>query len=215
MSGGGRGRLAAPLALLACLAAGCSDAREPPAPGGEMAGGRGEGDPRAARPYTSPPGFPLPFSTSVPGTMRVEALREGAGDGIRFASYAAGERSDSAFVYLFVYPPSTSEAAAREVVRTAAERVRVPGNRTELDPVRRRPWAVVEYPIRSRGIIGTDVAGWVALGRKGDRWFHLIVQHPVAQQGSFVPEAERLLSSWRWADGSGMERESAPEGPAA
>ncbi|MEW5930076.1 MAG: hypothetical protein AB1941_21685 [Gemmatimonadota bacterium] len=198
-------------AVLACLAAACSDS-DPPAERAEGArrAAPPPGDVAPPRPFVAPPGFPLPFSTSVPGALRVETLREGAGDGVRFVSYAGGERRDSAFVYLYVHPPSTPEAAAREIVRTAAERVRVPGDRTELDPVHRRPWAVVEYRIRSRGTVRPGVAGWVALGRKGDRWFHLIVQHPVGMESAFVPRAERLLSTWRWADGSGLASTAAP-----
>lgn len=197
---------------LAFLAMSCTDPREPPAPAGEGAERpasvrtvlAGTAEPQTLRLYTSPTDFPLPFSTYVPETMRVEALRDGRGNGIRFVSYLGGARHDSAFVYLYVYPPATPEAAAREVVRTAAERFRIFGDRTELEPVHRRPWAVVEYLIRSQGTIRPGVSGWVALGRQDDRWFHVIVQHPVEMEASFDPRAERILSGWRWSGGEGL-----------
>lgn len=78
--------------------------------------------------------------------------------------------------------------------------MRVPGNRTELEPVRRHPWPTVEYPIDSRGTLREPLAGWVALGRHAGRWFHLVVQYPASLEEWFVPRADRILDAWRWTD---------------
>ena len=160
-----------------------------------------DGEPRTVtlRLYRSPPGFALPFSTYLPEDVRAGAPWTGTGDAVRFVRHSGTARDDSAFVYLFVHPPGTREDAAREVVRTAAERLRIPGDRTELEPVRRHRWALVEYRLRSRGWSGRPLTGWAALGEKDGRWFHLVVQHPVGRE-DFAPRAERIVADWRWAD---------------
>ncbi|HEX2189020.1 MAG TPA: hypothetical protein VHG51_09005 [Longimicrobiaceae bacterium] len=76
--------------------------------------------------------------------------------------------------------------------------MRVPGNRTELEPVRRHPWPTVEYPIDSRGTLREPLAGWVALGRHAGRWFHLVVQYPASLEEWFVP-----APTASWTPGAG------------
>lgn len=151
-------------------------------------------------PYRSPPGFPLAFHTAVPGTFRAEADVEGPGASVRFAWSPPDERRDSASVYVRVMDAATTEGAAREIVRTAAERLRIPGDRSELEPRHVHGWAVVEYPIAGIGTRGDRVQGWVALARRGERWFYVIVQAPVDAWARFAPQAELILAEWRWAD---------------
>ncbi|HEU4558341.1 MAG TPA: hypothetical protein VFS20_10845 [Longimicrobium sp.] len=165
------------------------------------------GDSLAPEAYRTPPGFPLPFTTAVPRGFSTESRVWDEGASVTFA-WRAGTRGDSAFVYLHVLPASTTEDQAREIVRTAAERLRIPGDRTELQPVDRQRWAVVEYPLRTTGrLTGRPVRGWVGLGLHRGRWFYVISQAPVDVAGTFEPRARRILSGWRWpgTDGEATE----------
>ncbi|MBW3656355.1 MAG: hypothetical protein KY444_09615 [Gemmatimonadetes bacterium] len=155
--------------------------------------------------YSSPPGFALPFRTVLPDGFRADPNLEGAGDAIRFVWAPGGEARDSSVVFVRVLDEGSSEAAARELVRTAAERKRIPGDRTELQPRNVHPWAVVEYPIASMGTTGERVQGWVALGRRNERWFYVIVQAPVSMWPRFEGAAETILSEWRWAGTDGRD----------
>lgn len=150
--------------------------------------------------YSSPPEFALPFSTYVPEGMAGSHIVSDSGDAVSFTARGSGGERHDAFVHTFVSPPWTTEDAAREVVRGVAERYRVPGDRTELEPIRRHPWAMVEYRIRSRGLPGRPLTGWVALGRHNERWFHIIAQYPEASSAFYEPRVQQLLEEWRWAD---------------
>ncbi len=150
--------------------------------------------------YTSPPGFPLPFSTYVPQGVRVEAVAAGGGYEVSFTPHPGGERDRRRFMHLFVHPDTARFDGAREVVRTVAERVRVPGARAEAAPARVHPWAAEELAIRSAGRPDEPPSGWVALGSKDGRWFHFAVQHGPDDGGSFSRTAERILEEWRWTD---------------
>lgn len=161
-------------------------------------------DPAVEGGYSSPPGFALPFRTVLPSDFRADPNLEGAGDAVRFVWAPGGEARDSSVVYVRVMAEGSSEAAARELVRTAAERKRIPGGRTELEPRNVHRWAVVEYPVASVGTFGERVQGWVALGRRNERWFYVIVQAPVSMWPRFEGPAATILSEWRWAGGNGQ-----------
>lgn len=195
--------------LLACAACG-GDTEARPSRGSlstdaaaHAAVPRAAGDSLTVYAYRSPPGFPLPFHTAVPGSFRPGADLQGGGAEVRFTWAPGDERRDSAFVYVRVMEEGTSEDRAREIVRTAAERVRIAGDRTELEPRRGRPWAVVEYPIRSQGTFGEPVQGWVALGERDGRWFYVIAQASADAWPRFAPRAELILAEWRWAGADG------------
>jgi hypothetical protein len=158
-----------------------------------------DADSLAGRPYQSPPGFPIAFHTMVPGSFEADANMEGQGPSVAFTWMPRDERRDSAFVFVRVMAAGSTEAAAREIVRTAADRTRIPGDRTELKPRHVHDWAVVEYPIASVGTFGERVKGWVALGLREGRWFYLIVQAPVEVWERFASGAEVILAGWRWA----------------
>ncbi|MBW3572016.1 MAG: hypothetical protein KY467_13010 [Gemmatimonadetes bacterium] len=201
--------------LLLCTACGGEAEPAPPAAAAEEAAAIAvtvAGDTVPAEPYRSPPGFPLAFHTVVPEGFTANEEMEGPGAAIRFTWAPRGQQRDSSFVYVRVMDEGTTEGAAREIVRTAAERVRIPGNRTELEPRGGHPWAVVEYPIRSVGTFGEPVKGWVALGARG-RWFYVIAQSPVEAWPRFEPPAEVILSRWRWADAGGRPGPTGLENP--
>lgn len=153
------------------------------------------------RRFRAPPWFPLPFVTYLPEGVRVELPPSGEGSAVTFVSHLEGERRDDAYVHLYVAPEGTPEPRARALVRDAAERLQLWGDGTELEPARLHPWAVEEYALRSRGTV-RDRLGWMALGRRGGRWFLLVVQYPAALAGTFGPRASRVVEEWRWADGT-------------
>jgi hypothetical protein len=193
------------VALLACAACGADTETHAPAadPGGSGAAQAHAPGSVTLHPYRSPPGFPLPFHTALPASFRPGVDLREPGAAVQFTWSPDGERRDSAFVYLRVMEEGTREGRAREIVRTAAERLRIPGDRTELQPRQVHPWAVVEYPIRSVGTSGVPVQGWVALGERGGRWFYVITQAPEDAWPRFAPRAELILREWRWAGADG------------
>lgn len=150
--------------------------------------------------YRTPPGFPLPFSTSIPGYLHPEPSIGEDGAAVSFMNKPEEAGGDSALVHIFVFPAEASESVAREVVRTAAAQVKVPGDRTELNPIVLHPWATVEYPIDSRGRTDEAVLGWVALGRAGDHWFQLTAKASAPLWPRLRQDVERMLSNWRWSD---------------
>jgi hypothetical protein len=154
--------------------------------------------------YRTAPDFPLPFATIVPRGFSTESRVWDGGATATFTWRSGERRSDSAFVYLHVLPASATAGQAREIVRTAAERLRIPGDRTELQPVEQHRWAQLEYPLRTVGrFSGTQVRGWVALGLHAGRWFYVISQAPADDWSQFGPRAELILSGWRWVGGDG------------
>lgn len=157
----------------------------------------------SARRYRSPPSFPLAFHTVLPEGFRASEEMGGPGATVQFTWSPGGEQRDSAFVFVRAMDAGTEESRAREIVRTTAERLRIPGDRSELEPRNEIPWAVVEYPIRSVGTFQEPVKGWVALGWREGRWFYVIAQSSVGAWPVFQPHAETILSQWRWADAGG------------
>ena len=186
-------------ALLACT--GCD--RTPPR-GGEAADAVPR-DVRVGRTYRSPPEFPLPFSTVTPQEVHAGPvpLEDGAA-AVAFTWDGGPARRDSAFLYVRVLAPGTTAGAAREIVRTAAERLRIPGDTAELQPAGEHRWATVEYPLRTVGrLYGQPVRGWVAMGLHGGRWFYMIAQAPAGQWRPFSTRVEEILAAWQWEDVSG------------
>lgn len=163
----------------------------------------GQNEVVALQAFQSPPGFALPFSTSVPAGLRAEALPADSGDIVRFADTG----NPAAYMHLFVQPAGYTADAAEEDVRAVAESYGVPGV-GEVDTAERFPWALVQYRFERRGSTAAPVAGWVALGEHAGRFFHVIVQHPAGWAEGFVPRARLILEQWRWADtGQGLQQE--------
>ena len=185
------------VAAAAALLAACSGDAEPRERDAEPGGA--DAQPQL---YSPPAGFALPFRASVPPGVVVDALPAESGDAIRFVGMSGDERDERAFLHFFVSPPGAGESGARELVHAAAESYRIPGDRSELQPVQGPAWAVETYPIRSRGTLGEAISGWVALGRHRDRWYHVVVQHPLELEEEFGESVERILDSWIWADGT-------------
>jgi len=147
----------------------------------------------------APAGFPLPFSTYTTGDFIVEAAESEGGDpAMRFIAAFGGVRNDGAFLEVAVHPPGESEAeAAAHTERAvgAGGDVVAPGE-PGLD------WAVRRWRIGRRDPRGGRILGFAALGRHGDRWFHVLARYPGEYGDGFGPRADLILEHWRWDDGA-------------
>jgi len=151
--------------------------------------------------FETPPDFPLQFVTYVPEDMIVETLKAGKAEGVRVISNIGGRRKESAYVWAMFHPPGTAEAKAREAY---AGLVAKRGNPAEVpERARRFAWALAEHEFQYQPNQGETRVGRLALGRRGDRFFHVIIEYPEDLAGEFVPRVNRILEDWRWKDGAG------------
>ena len=160
---------------------------------GARASASGAPDPAA---FASPPDFPLPFSTRVPAGMDVSSSTGSDRPVVRFES----TQTPGAFVHLFAHPAGRSEDGAEEVVRAIADSYGPIRQFDEVQPISGPSWANVAYELSGEKAGGGPFGGFVALGRKGDRWFHVLVQYPRSEEGRFRPLAQQVLADWRWSD---------------
>jgi len=210
------------LALLAGLAACGGDAPESgpmtaveeegaPAPetktatvvvrGRDTAAETGQAVELAFKRFDAPPDFPLQFATYVPEDLIVETLKAGKAEGVRIISNIGGHRKESAYFWAMFHPPGTAEARAREAYAGLVEKR---GNPAEVpERARRFAWALAEHEFRYQPRQGETRVGRLALGRRGDRFFHLIIEYPEDLAGEFVPRINRVLEDWRWKDDGG------------
>jgi hypothetical protein len=146
----------------------------------------------AVQAFSTPPDFPLGFSTVVPEDMRVEHVGSGEGDVVRFEAEFGGVHRPEAVFSFTVLPGELTEAEAREQFASVAAVLGAGPQRG-----RRFPWTLDE-----RILIG-DASGFVALGRHRDRWYLMALQHPPEYGDGMAPRVDLLLRRWRWiSDGS-------------
>ncbi|MBW3630210.1 MAG: hypothetical protein KY464_13035 [Gemmatimonadetes bacterium] len=136
----------------------------------------------------------------MPDGIRVDIKHFDDGPSVTFVAFSGDERDDRAFLHFVVAPESFTEARGRVFVRQAAESYRIPGARTQVQPVPPPSWAVVKYPIESRGVRGAQITGWVALGRHNGRFFHMLLQHPEWAEERVAGQMQQILDTWRWKD---------------
>ena len=75
-------------------------------------------------------------------------------------------------------------------------------------------WSVHEEGYRYQ-IAGPQwVVGTLGLGRHGDRYFHIVTQHPEEYGDGFGPRAALIFKHWRWSD-TGQPLGSDPAPPPA
>lgn len=193
------------LLLLAATACGSSDSpgrAELPPLDGSAAAASPAGSAAEATAWSTPEGFPLPFSTVLPTGIGAILADAGRGAGITFRQ-AAGPAAESAELYLFVHPAVTTEAQAREVVRSIAETHGRLGARAEVDTAQVVPWALAQFRFSATGAPPLAREGWAALGRHAGRFFHIVVQHSPEQAAPFQLRVQQILNAWRWADTGG------------
>ena len=63
---------------------------------------------------------------------------------------------------------------------------------------RPHPYAVTGWRFRRPGSPPAALTGWIELGRRGDRWFHVLVQYPGEMGDGMVPRVRTILEEWRW-----------------
>jgi hypothetical protein len=148
--------------------------------------------------YRSPAGFPLPFSTYIPADMIAEAVSAGEADAIRFIAAFGGVRNEGAAVHLIVHRAGAGEAEAVSVLRALAAGLGT--ELTEASAEESFDWSVRDF--RSVALPGRPdaVEGTMAVGRRGDRYFSLVIHHPAEYGDGFGPRARQILREWRWED---------------
>lgn len=149
--------------------------------------------------FDAPAGFPLQFTTYVPEDMIVETLRAGKADGVRVVVNFGGKRNENAYLWALFHPPGTDEAKARETYQGVVARHGEPAELPERQ--RRFAWALAEHEFQYQPTQGETRIGRLALGRRGDRFFHLVIEYPEDLAAEFVPRVNRILEDWRWKDG--------------
>jgi hypothetical protein len=143
----------------------------------------------------SPEGWAPPFSTYRPADMLNESASSGEGDGMRFIANFGGVRNDDAFVHVFIYPATATEAEVRR--RTDA----FVGDRPErVTEARRYTWTLLERPFSGRSKRGERTSGWIGLGQHAGRWFHIASEYPLEYGDGFGPRAAHILEEWIWED---------------
>lgn len=137
----------------------------------------------------SPAGFPLAFTTLVPGDMETDFISTGESDAIRFeAAFAGIPREDAALLFIVPLVTADSAATGRWVAEVALEQgaVRLP------EP--NHSWAVEEYRLQGEAI------GFIALGEHADRWFYFRASYPPEFADGMGPRLDLIFRRWRWAD---------------
>ncbi|MBW3630050.1 MAG: hypothetical protein KY464_12225 [Gemmatimonadetes bacterium] len=136
----------------------------------------------------------------MPEGIRVEVKHFDDGPSVTFVAFSGDERDERAFLHFVAAPESFTEARGRVFVQQAAESYRIPGASTQVHPVPPPSWAVVKYPIMSRGTRGAPITGWVALGQHNGRFFHILLQQPQWAEKRVAGQMQQILDTWRWAD---------------
>jgi hypothetical protein len=143
----------------------------------------------------SPEGWAPPFSTYRPADMLDEATSSDEGNGLRFIANFGGVRNDQAFVHVFIYPATATEADVRRMTEAYV------GDRPErVTEARRYTWTLLERPFSGRTGRGERTAGWIGAGQHAGRWFHIATEYPVEYGDGFGPRAARILEEWIWED---------------
>jgi len=152
--------------------------------------------------FDAPADFPLQFATYVPEDMIVETAMVGANrPAFRVVANFGGKRDVNAYLWVLFHPPGTSEARAREAY------LEVVSKRDAVEEVperaRRFAWALAEHRFRYQVAGGRTHLGMLALGRRGERYFHVVIEYPEAMAAGFLARVDRILEDWRWKeDGS-------------
>lgn len=169
--------------------------------------------------FRTPEGFPLPFTTYLPTDLRARISDDESEEFVRFEPVDSARYSArSTFIHLFVHPTGTTSQRAQQVVETFAasrgvpvsesETARAPFSEEGLPPEAgslvppRFDWALLEVPYAYNCVIvAADCElGRIALGRRGDRFFHVVVQYPPAAAAFMRPRVAEIFRRWHWLE---------------
>ena len=171
----------------------------------------GEARPVRLQLFHAPQGFPLRFTSYVPGELEPEVDERG----VRFTAGRDDDAAADAFLHLFVFPPGTSLEEATASAKAYKTGRGIPVGQG-LEPVASQPaeptliWAVESFRFRYQ-----DDAEWYAgsigVGRHQDRFFQIVRHRPARRGEAFSARADLVLETWRWADGSRLMEGRPPE----
>jgi hypothetical protein len=152
-------------------------------------------EPITLRLVRAPGGFPVAFTTWAPEGWAVEAELEPPA--VRFVAAFGGTPDPRAFLEVGLAPEGATLEQALERARGALGADAVPIPAAE----RRRAWSLQE--LRSAPPSPSEPRfGHLAVGRHGERYFHVLTTFPAAYADGFGPRAQPILDAWRWGDGS-------------
>ena len=146
-------------------------------------------------------GAPLPFYTYAPSDMMVERTASGEGEAFRFVANFAGKKRDDAYMSLFFYPQGTS---VEEAVKFASgmilsNRWQKVGRYNNPDTEKSYPWSESEWQFMDK-VNNQSYVGNIAVGKHGDRVFHIINHYPEDFAEGFVPRTGKILEKFTWTD---------------
>lgn len=211
------------LGLLLAAAAGCppadeatsdpeaapaTETRERPATRSDTILLEGMAEPIELELFETPDGFPLPFTAYFPSDMAASA---DADDGTaHFVAEFGGVRNEDAFLHVFVFAEGTPWQEALATARGYEAGRGIPAGRN-VEPIAedlREPslaWAGEAWRYRYQAG-GQWFGGTIGVGTHQDRPFLILRHRPQEYAEGFGPRADFITETWRWSDGSPLER---------
>jgi hypothetical protein len=145
----------------------------------------------------SPAGFQPPFSTYLPVGLEVEFEPADSTPAVRFVAAFDGRRNPEAYLQVRLYAPGSPELE----VRTAVEAYltgRDP-RRNRVTPSQGWPWSVAAWDFQyGAGPEQSGYLGTIAIGRYGNRFFHVLAHYPADYGDGVGPRFHRIIQEWRW-----------------
>jgi hypothetical protein len=146
--------------------------------------------------YDAPSDFPLRFSTYIPEDMVAERWPSGEGDAVAFVAAFGGQRNEAAAMRVIAHREGATAVEVEEILGQLALDLG-----TELVASTEEPrfdWSVREY----RSVPGRTQRdgphGYMAVGRRGDRYYTVAVHYPPEYGDGFAPRTHQILQEWRW-----------------
>jgi hypothetical protein len=146
--------------------------------------------------YDAPADFPLRFSTYIPEDMVAERWPSGEGDAVAFVAAFGGQRNEAAVMRVIAHREGATAVEVEEILGQLALDLG-----TELVPStdeRRFDWSVREYRSVPGRTQRNNPHGFMAVGRRGDRYYTVAVHYPPEYGDGFAPRTHQILQEWRW-----------------
>jgi hypothetical protein len=146
--------------------------------------------------YDAPADFPFRFSTYIPEDMVAERWPSAEGDAVAFVAAFGGQRNEAAAMRVIAHREGATAVEVEEILRQLALDLG-----TELVASTEEPrfdWSVREYRSVPRRAQRDGPHGYVAVGRRGDRYYTVAVHYPPEYADGFAPRTHQILQEWRW-----------------